>query len=540
MECLTKDSLDEIMKNKESISGWKIVIDTQLPYEIVVEGEGAEQVDISNDCLNIVLKGKYYDHVLVDKIGNKVTLYAMQANMIPCYCRMLNGKLILSNIANNLILEKEVVELDTYVLFQNLTGTPYPQKNIFHSIKLLEASSIYELNSGDLVYKGSQLQPRDGVEYDEVFNCIKDKFKHYLRSGDDVNILLSAGYDSRLNLALALDGAKYFGNKIHTFHLYKNDTELDISSGIAREHGVEFEHSKKEDFYNKEWEPLKFDRGYIEFHSGNYRDDLQRWHNYIDYINAKNQSAVTIGLGAEAHKGKFYDQLRKLNSAESVLGISREVVPEICDALGIRRYSKYSQTKFFNDLVEKSKIYERLDQQVDFMHYHTYVSNGWSGRFHDMIRYYNIPFPFVEHDFLNLVFSLPQSKKQNFMVTKEMLATLGDSYAKFPYVSGNIKSTKGRSVSVKNLLPVGTVVKLKKLRSSILGQSIITRGHQLSESERIAIEKTRANTYPSQVLKDILLQKTGILPHIRISFTIQMFLYLNFLEETKNVDLIFK
>ena len=96
------------MKDNKFFGGWTIVIDHQLPYRITVEGQGAERIDISKDRLNIVLKGKYYDHVLVDKSGNKVILYATQANIVPCYYRTLNGKLHLSNIGSNLLIEKKL------------------------------------------------------------------------------------------------------------------------------------------------------------------------------------------------------------------------------------------------------------------------------------------------------------------------------------------------------------------------------------------------------------------------------------------------
>jgi len=273
---------------------WTVVIDIALSENITVEGEGATVKNANNGAYEVILKGRFYEHRLIEVKNKVITIYSTSASMIPCYARIIEGKLYLSNIAENLIIHGETVSINTYVLFQNMTGIPYPQSNIFNDIVLCAASSIYSVNNGDIVYKGSQLETDKVATFDEIFEHTKHNFDSYIKESGVVNIPLSGGYDSRLNLCFALDSSSRFGNEIKTYHFYKDDNELSISKNVAKHKNLYFTCKNKNDYYGEDSKNMVFDEDYIRFHNGNYREELPRWHELLSEITRETGSDSII------------------------------------------------------------------------------------------------------------------------------------------------------------------------------------------------------------------------------------------------------
>lgn len=519
---------------------WTITIDIRKADNILIEGCGASLDKINNETVEVILKGRFYQHRLVEVRNNIITIYSSSASMVPCYARIISGKLHLSNVAENIVVDNETISINTYVLFQNMTGIPYPQNNIFNDIVLCEASAIYTINNENIVYKGSQLETDEVATFDKIFETTKNNFDSYMKDGSNVNVLLSGGYDSRLNLCYALDSAARFGNKINTYHFYKDDNELSISSSVAEKSKISFVCKKKDDYIGEKSRMMVFDENFISFHNGNYRDDLLRWHGLLDEVTTSaGIDSLTIGLGAEAHKGKYYRHFNNVNDAEKVLGINSFIVPEICRALGVKSYNKDSQTSYFNSLIKRSKIYDRLDQQIDFMHYHTYVSNGWGGRFHDIGQYYSVPFPFVEHDFLKMAFSLPKAQKQDFYITRKMIEVLNPDLSEMSYVTGNELSIRHKRKNIKNYIPDVFYKELSYMYKRYFKNRKKGRA-SLFADELSIILAIEPRSYLTKLLKNILVNKYSDVPHIRLNFTLQSFLYLTFLEKKKNINLVFE
>ena len=518
---------------------WTVIIDISKSNDISIEGDSATLVSVCEGTFDVFIVQRFYKHRLLEVKNNQITIYASSGSIFPCYCRIRSNKLYLSNVAENILVENETVSINSYVLIQNMTGITYPQNNIFNDITLCEASGIYSVNNRSIVYKGSQFGVDDSTTFDEVFGYMRSLFDSYLRDGGAVNLLLSGGYDSRLNLCLALDSASRFGNTINTYHFYKDENELSITSAVAKQKNLPLVCKKREDYLGEKSRAIIFDDDFIRFHNGNYRDDLPRWHGLLDEISKEDKNSLTLGLGAEAHKGKYYRHFTSVNDAEDALGINRYIVPEICRALGIKSFNKNSQKSFFTELVEHSNIYDRLDQQIDFMHYHTYVSNGWGGRSHDVSSYYSVPFPFLDQIFLNKVFSLPKEQKQDFYITKKMIETLNPNLSKIQYTSGNQYSITNKKKSVKRYIPDIFYKVLSYFRHRYLG-SIRKGRNAFFEDELNVFMNIMPRLYLTTLLKDILINKFSNVPHIRMTYALQFFLYLTFLERHKNINLVMK
>jgi hypothetical protein len=171
------------------------------------------------------------------------------------------------------------------------------------------------------------------------------------------------------------------------------------------------------------------------------------------------------------------------------------------------------------------------------MHYHTYVSNGWGGRTHDVSSYYSAPFPFVDQEFLNKVFSLPKEQKQDFYITKKMIETLNPNLSKIQYTSGNQYSITNKKKSVKRYIPDIFYKELSYFHHRYLGNTRKGRD-SFFEEELNVIMTIVPCSYLTTLLKDILISKSPSVPHIRLNFTLQSFLYLTFLERHKNINLV--
>lgn len=524
---------------ENSKHAWNVVIDISgTDTNINSDGENIFINRISDNKLELILIGEFNNHRIAYITNKEITLYATAGSKIPCYARIASEKLYLSNLADNLIFTDEKLSINTYVLMQNLTGTPYPQTNIFNDIHLLSASGIYKVDNNSIKYIGSQLECNERTSFDDIFEIVKHNFDESMKSGCEVNVLLSAGYDSRLNLCFALESSKRFGNHINTYHFIKDKKEAYISNSVAEMSKVRINNKDKSSYIGQEGRNLIQNPDFIRFHNGNYRDDLPRWHGLLREIEENSApNSITFGLGAEAHKGKYYKQFNIEDDAENILGINKRIVPEICRAIGLKDYNKDSQKKFFEILIQQSKIYDRLDQRIDFMHYHTYASNGWGCRTHSISSHFSVPFPFVCHDFLKKAFLLPKDQKEDFYITKKMIKVLNQDLSNLPYISGNQPSTRVKNKKLSSYLPEIFIKDIAYYRNRYFIKPKKGRV-DLYEDEINFVKNIEASSNLTFVLKNILLHSFNDIPHIRLTFTLQAFLYLTFLEHYKNVQLI--
>jgi hypothetical protein len=171
------------------------------------------------------------------------------------------------------------------------------------------------------------------------------------------------------------------------------------------------------------------------------------------------------------------------------------------------------------------------------MHYHTYVSNGWGGRTHDVSSYYSVPFPFVDQIFLNKVFSLPKEQKQDFYITKKMIEILNPNLNQIQYTSGNQYSISNKKKSFKRYIPDIFYKELSYFHHRYLRNTRKGRDAFFKDELNIFMN-IMPRSYLTALLKDILMNKFSNVPHIRMNYVLQFFLYLTFLERHKNINLV--
>jgi len=513
---------------------WTINLDFSVsPIAITLDGDGC-RIQYQGERQNVYWKilGRWQSFLIVE--AKDACLTAFGGHVCPIYARRTGNAIQLSNVASRLIRPSETLRIDAFVLLQNLSGIPYPQNNFFREIQLLEASAEYRLTAHGIERLRTVLEGATALSQDEVLDMAIVQWEEHLSSGADIAVLLSGGYDSRLNLAIACHAARRYGNRIQAFHEHKNIHEEMIATEVASAADVPLVVHNRRTFLAADC-AVELDTSFIDLQSGFYRENLIRWHNYLGHIRSELPGCVIMGLGAEAHKGKFYRQIESIaEDALKVFGIDEIVVKAIARKLGFGHQDHDSQRLFFERLALHATAFGDSAAQVDYVHYQTYIANGYGHRCHDLQQYFAIPFPFLDNAFLAAVFALPASAKENFALVTNGIARLHPALAKIPYTSANDKA----------LGP-----KMRKPESEVLSSIVRQIGpiyydwfpprrrgrHQIAIIEREVLSAIQPRSSLTARLINRALEGIEGVPFLRLDYLIEACLYFGRLEQDMGV-----
>jgi hypothetical protein len=90
--------------------------------------------------------------------------------------------------------------------------------NIFKDIKLLKSSSTYKIANGDIIYRENYYsQYFNNNKYtnkNDLIDLLYDKYEYICKNYENINLFLSAGYDSRLELAFLINSIRKYKTKL--------------------------------------------------------------------------------------------------------------------------------------------------------------------------------------------------------------------------------------------------------------------------------------------------------------------------------------
>lgn len=518
---------------------WHITINFNIvPAEIILSGTGCTITKSKNhtkvywnNCgrSELILK-------LEEKLG---TIWTVGGQVCPFYTFFNKGMLKISNVVSNLFEIDQILYINPDVLAQNLTGIPYPLNNMFTQFTLLEASAVYSINKSGILRCYSLLSNKTSLPASEIMDKVIYDWENYFKDGRDIVVLLSGGYDSRLNLAIAKYVAKKQKNAVYAYHEIKDQSELEISSAVATCMNVELvtvhrSHRIMEDncvFFNPD---------FIELQSGFYRENLVRWHRSIEEIKLRFPDAHIMGLGAEAHKGKFYNLISSIeNDSDKYLSIDTLIINYIKQKLDLKTTKKTAQNQYMLNLMKNLKEFECDAAKIDYMHYHSYITNGYGHRCFNLQQNFGIYFPFLDNDFLVTVLNLPRKDKENFELVTNTIRKLDANLMDIPFTSGNMKSTQGKSFSIRS--------SVKKIAKASLGSRYFNlfpprkkgrlnyNSYELSEIVNLS-RKSNVNAK----LIELALRDAADMPFLRLDYLLQACLYLSHIEKKYNVDIVYQ
>lgn len=288
-------------------------------------------------------------HILVSTGKQKdIEIHTFPGNAQRCYARINEGTLHLSNTPASLFRKNEKIKLNGEVLLRQISNLFKPLDDLFADIKLLESSSVFKIRNNSIKFSESKIKPVKSTTA-STQECILNKFKNICAEGNPISILLSGGIDSRFNLALCSYHAKKYKNRIVAYHEYKDKKEHDVAKTVADRLNIPFI-SITRDRYRTE--PLKYilSPEFIEFHGGIYRDALVRWYSYLDLIKSDNPGSTIIGFSSDAHKGRFYRDIKKLPKDANKILISELIPHGIEKRICTIRFQQNDKGIFFNNL----------------------------------------------------------------------------------------------------------------------------------------------------------------------------------------------
>ncbi|MDQ1284084.1 MAG: Asparagine synthetase protein [Patescibacteria group bacterium] len=424
---------------------WKIAIPLNCDHDLI-RCEGGAKIDKNSGKLNISVpdfQGNGRHILVVIENKNDIEIYSFPMNVQRCYARITGNYLIVSNIAKSLMKENEKIRLNGEVLLRQISNLFAPLDDLFGDIKLLDASSIFRVINNEIIFKESQIKPIKSTT-SSVQEYIISKYDRICKEGKPLAVLLSAGIDSRLNLALCHYFSKKYRNEIVVYHEYKDRKEHDIAKHIADELKLPFVSISRDRFKN---EPLEYilSPEFISFHGGIYRDTLARWFSYMDVIKLSNPDATIIGLAGDPHKGKFYRDIHHLpNDLEKMLKY-RMKDEKIAEEKDFMPYLSNEKTdEFFSSTHRRALISSDPCFQTDFIFYHVQAAQQSASRSPFFHLNYKIPFPLNDDHFLSMAFSLPKKEKMDAAISLNLIEKINPTLNRIPYHSGNAGGFRNR------------------------------------------------------------------------------------------------
>lgn len=499
-----------------------------------IECAGSGRVFCDGAITKIIVPFSGAEHAVVKIEGglNKIRIFSFPGGIQRCYARIKNGNLLISNIATELFDRNEKTGLNGEVLLRQIYDLVTPIDDLFLEANLLEPSSVFRINENRIVFEESTIKSVKSSP-DLVHEFILNEFDKICQSGKPLAVLLSAGIDSRLNLALCRHFSKKYKNEIIAYHEYKDKKEHDIAKRITDVGRTPFISVSRDRFKNEPLEML-ISSEFIEFNSGLYRESLLRWIPYMNWIRNANADCSIIGMGSEAHKGKFYRDIKNLSEdSEHILGSKiklseneKEFLPFVSDE---------SMNKFFSILSQRALIFDKLSSQIDFVHYHTYAAKHSIARSPYFNIYYGMPFPFLDDNFLSMVFSLPRKEKADAKLSIDLIDKLAPEFSAVPFISGNAKGFRKHYISI-----------LKDEVNRILPKrvDVSRRNEDISWNDQIVLDcLSGASSEITNILERFIKkninkpQKKGT---IKIKCALKMYLFLRQVEKNLGVEFICK
>jgi hypothetical protein len=190
------------------------------------------------------------------------TLTTLHRNTVPFYARSVGGEVRVSNDVAELLVDGEEVHvrsLDMALAARNAARSVF--SHLLEGIELLLPASIYRVKSqeGAIVLEWTDIafdvQPR--TTPDDFLEQLVERYRQRYADASEVLLGLSAGYDSRPELALL----KHVRVAVRAYHYTGDAEEARLSAAVAEVVGADFRQFPSGQMRGEGWHLLR-DLGY--------------------------------------------------------------------------------------------------------------------------------------------------------------------------------------------------------------------------------------------------------------------------------------
>ncbi len=520
----------------ENLKDWEI----QLIFE-------NDLIEIKIDCVNEELKreenkifwnncGEYQE--ILEIHYKEVTLRTNDSCICPIYTIQKGNVFCLSSSPTRLLKTYSNIKIDIYSLCQNLAGV-LNRESFFQGINKLEPAAIYKINKEGIQRVQSLLETDQEYSVENVIEMLITSWDKYASTGCDIAIMMSAGFDSRLNFAIATRLKKIYGCNIFFYHEYLKHKEAEIVKGIAEEYAIpleiydrnKFKESNQDLFNNSE---------FLNLTMGFYGRALPRYVPYLIYVRNKHPNGIIMGMASEAHKGRWYKSIGEknfLNDIRETFGIRNSKIQSIGQTLELNINFRERQNNYYQTLIKNSKAFKNFSSKIDFIHYQTQATQ-YGDRCNLFQKLFKIPFPVLERNFVSAVLTLQKKDKENFNLITKSIDKINPRLNAIKFVSANFKSLEKRERNSLNYIFDNLLYKTNTSNYYYCRSRILRKGKSdLSFASKEYIESLETKSSLAKKLKEVALNidNKDISPFIRIDFLQQAIIYLNFIENDLNI-----
>jgi hypothetical protein len=423
---------------------FRIVIE-EVNAQLLVswEGEGLEvRKEGRAECLYINRNDELFK--ILEIHDASVDVITTHRNKIPLYYRHSSNLHYISNSVSCLVHTNDTVALDAISLALTLMNIGDPKSyfiNIFKDIPLLQSSSTYTIDHGKLQYKCNYYsQYFNNARYtnkDDLVELLYNKYEYICSNREHVHLFLSAGYDSRLELALMINAIKKHKNKITLHHYSEFGLEHDIVMSIAKDYKLDLVLYNGNSLFHKGVADFTADESTLKSNSGPFQIGLYFALAALKYIQKNTAEDHTTDVflvnNVGALKGRYYPPM------EEALYVDKNRFESIKSRLNINiMYDEFLQKRqhMLDYMVRCVEEIQDMYAKLDVLYAMVFHSNLFGKRIHTLMAR-NCAFP-IDDDVVWLMFSnLCKEEKEGPNFIKYTVKKLENNLNSYKYVSGN-------------------------------------------------------------------------------------------------------
>jgi hypothetical protein len=311
--------------------------------------------------------------------------------------------------------------------------------DIFTDIKLLKSSSVYIIHNGKIEYKKNfYSQCFNNASYankDDLIDLLAYKYECLCKNYANIHLFLSAGYDSRLELALLINSIKKHKNRVILHHYSTFGLEHDIALSIAKYYNFDIVVYNEHCLSQRGLVNFTDDERVSKYNSGPFQVGLYCTLEALNSVKENKDDVFLVNNIGEL-KGRYCPDVKNL------LHVGIQGFERIGSKLNSNIiYSDYllRRQNILDDITNDLRDIQDRYAKLDILHAMVIDSNLFGKRLHTLIMLRNCAFP-IEDNVVWLTFAnLRKKDKEGANFIRYAINKLEKRLDDYKYVSsGNL------------------------------------------------------------------------------------------------------